>query len=290
MIEHIEKKELKQINKATEQIHVAAQYLAMIGECLLENKDDGSHANMGWLSMKEKFISHAFGPDERFVLELSPEHMQLTLLDIQDKRWHELDLKGLSQKEALKWIKGKLKDLKVENVKKYKISPPYDLPAYADFKDKKFKKSPKKAFLGFSKLRSWAEHFVNKHKLPFEFASASRTWPHHFDHASYIPLVKLKSGEVSKSISLGLAIHDGMIDEPYFYISAWQKGKELDLSKMKELSSGYWLNDGFKGAVLPVLDLVDDHSYEEKIDAYFTQAIDQLLKLLNYKPKAGNGK
>ena len=58
MIEAIESKELKGINKATEQIHVAVQYISMAGEFLTEHAKDGSHANMGWLSMKEKFISH----------------------------------------------------------------------------------------------------------------------------------------------------------------------------------------------------------------------------------------
>jgi hypothetical protein len=59
---------------------------------------------------------------------------------------------------------------------------------------------------------------------------------------------------------------------------------------MKELSTGYWLNDGFKGAVLPVLDLVDDLNFEERIDSYFEEAIEQLLKLVKYKRKRVNGK
>jgi len=290
MIEPIESRALKGINKATEQIHVAAQFISMVGEFFTAKQADGSHANMGWLGIKEKFISNTFGPENQYVMELSPELMQLTILDIHDKHWHELNLKGVTQKEGVKWVRGIMKKHQLEGAKKYKIAPPYDLPAYAIFKDKKFKKSPKKAFVGFSKLRSWGEYFVNKHKMRFEFASPTRTWPHHFDHGSYVPLVKLKSGEVSKSISLGLAIHDGMIDEPYFYISAWQKGKELDLSKMKDLSTGYWLNEGFKGAVLPVMDLVDELNFENRIDAYFTEAIDQLLTLLKYKRKTGNGK
>jgi hypothetical protein len=290
MIEAIESKELKGINKATEQLHVASQYISMAGEFLAEKQNDGSHANMGWLSMKEKFISHPFGNKEQFVFELSPELMQLTLADIKNKSCSTLDLKGVMQDEGVVWIRQKLSENKIAGAKKYRIQLPYDLPDYANFKGKKFKKSPKKAFLGFSKLRTWAEYFVNKHKSEFEYASATRTWPHHFDHASYIPLEKNKSGEVIKSISLGLAIHDGMIDEPYFYISAWQKDKKLDLSKMKELSAGYWLNDGFKGAVFPVLDLVDDLTFEERIDSYFKEAIEQLLKLLKYKRRTANGK
>ncbi|GLR18479.1 hypothetical protein [Portibacter lacus] len=290
MIEPIERKELKGINKATEQIHVAIQFLSMAGEFLVDKKDDHSNANLGWMPVKEKFITHPFGADKNYVMELSPGDMTVTLLNVSDASHDVIGLKGKTQKEVTKWIKDKLKALKIEGGSKYKIAPPYDLPKYADVKDKTFKKPSKRAVLGFTKLRTWAEHFVNKYKMPYPSADTTRTWPHHFDHASYIPLAQNKKGEDIKSIGMGLAIHDDMIAEPYFYISVWEKDKAHDLSKMKALSSGYWLNDGFKGAVLPIFDLEDDLTFESRIDAFFTESLDQINKILQQKVKKKNGK
>lgn len=292
MIDAITKSEIKSINKATEQIHTAAQYLSMAGKFLCEPKDDDSHTNMGWLTMKEKFISHPLGSEAKYFLSLHPETLKLEWLDHNNHLLDSLALKGLTQKAGTKWVKAKIKELKI-TPSRYKIDIHYDLPEYANMDGKKFRKSPKKAFAAFSKLRNWADHYVNKYKLDFSLADETRTWPHHFDHASYIPLTKLKSGEVTKSISLGLAIHDGMINEPYFYISAWAKNKELDLSAMAALSAGYWLNESFKGAVLPIFDIthIDDFSrQQQEIDAYFTESIAQLLKLIKYKPKTVNAK
>lgn len=283
MIESIEKKELKGINKATEQLHVAVQYLSMAGEFLGERKEDGSHANLGWLTVKEKFISRPFGNNNDFILELSPALMQITFANTKSTKADSLALRGITQGEGEKWIIEKLKENKIEGAKDYKIKLPYELPAYADFEGKKFKRSPKKAFIGFAKLRTWGDYFINMHKANFELAGPSRTWPHHFDHAAYIPLERSKNKVVTKSISLGLAIHDGIINEPYFYISGWEKNRELDLSKMSDLSSGHWRNDDFKGAVLPALHLADDPNFQNKIDTYFQDSIAQLLELLKYK-------
>ena len=292
MIEEINKSEIKSINRATEQIHTAAQYLSMAGKFLSEPKDDDSHTNMGWLSMKEKFISNPLGTETKYFLSLHPATLTLGLLDHNNHLIDSIALKGLTQKEGSKWIKSKIKELKI-TPSRYKMDIHYDLPDYANMEGKKFKKSPKKAFAAFSKLRNWADYYVNKYKVEFSMASETRTWPHHFDHASYIPLTKLKSGEVTKSLSMGLAIHDGMINEPYFYISAWAKNKKLDLSEMTELSAGYWLNVSFKGAVLPVFDITsldDFEKQQEQIDAYFTESIAQLLKLIKYNPKTVNAK
>ena len=283
MVEAIGSSELKGINKATEQIHSAAQFLSAFGEYLGRRCEDGSHSNMGWLTIKEKFITHPVGGKEEYVLELSPEKMEITLVDLKEKTWTSIKLKGETKDSTLEWIKTKLQKNGTDGASEYRLAFPYELPEYAHLNGEKFKHSPKKAFLAFSKLRSWGEYFINKHKVAFEFAEDSRTWPHHFDHSSYIPLKKTKSGEISKSITIGLAIHDGMIDEPYFYISAWNMSKKLDLSEMKDLSSGYWLNESFKGAVLPVNDLADDLLFEEKVDNFYNEAKAQLLKLLKYK-------
>ena len=216
---------------------------------------------------------------------LKPENLELGFLDANNKLIQKIGLKGLKQKEGVKWVTKMLKSLKTGH-SNYKIDYHYDMPEYANMLDTKFKKSPKKAFAAFSKLRTWGEHFIMKYKSTFPTASPSRTWPHHFDHATYIPLTKLKSGKVSKSISFGLAIHDGMINEPYFYISAWSKNKVMNTSGLPDLKHGYWLNDGFKGAVLPIFDVMDILNFEDQmaaIDSFFQDAIKELLNYLPYK-------
>lgn len=287
MVEPINKADLKSINKATEQIHVAAQFLAMAGKFLTEPREDDSHTNLGWMSMKEKFISRPFGEGEQYFITLHPENLRLGFLDGHNHIMDRIPLEGMTQKDGVKWLKVKLTDLNIKGAEQYGIDLHYDMPNYANFKEKKFKISSQKANAAFSKLRSWGDHFVNKYKLQFPEASETRTWPHHFDHATYIPLTHLEGGEVSKSINLGLAIHDGMIDEPYFYVSAWIRNEELDLMEAKSLSWGYWLNDGFKGAVLPIYDILEIADFGHQMDAidiFFEETLSQILNLIDYTP------
>lgn len=289
MIEPIAPSELKSINKASEIVHRAAQYIAMAGKYFSEPQDDDGHLNLGWLVMKEKFITHPLGVKKDRYMMLHPETMTIGFLDSENHLLSALKLKGKDEKEIKSWIKDHIKKYELGKTK-YQINYHYDVPFYISESPGKFKKSPKKGLAGFSKLRTWGEHFIHLHKLNFPYAQETRTWPHHFDHAAYIPLNKLKSGETTKSLTLGLAIHDGMINEPYFYVSAWSKNKEVDVSEFAEMPYGYWLNEGYKGAALPIFDILDLPTLEmqeKAINTFFSDAISALTKHIQYrKPDA----
>ena len=291
MLEAITKAEVKSINKVTEQIHVAVQYLAMAGKFLVKPKSDDSHTNMGWLPLKEKFISHPFGEDQKYFMILRPETMEIGFLDGHNHLLDTFSLKGKTQKEGTKWVKKNLKKFGFRS--KYKIDLHYDLPPYSELGVNKFKRSPKKAHQAFSKLRDWADFFITKNKVDFPLAEENRTWPHHFDHAAYIPLVQTENGETTKSLSLGMAIHDDLINEPYFYVSAWDAGKVLDMKDMKQLSSGSWHNEGFKGATLALSAVLAKEAFTDQlnsIDLFFQESIKQLLLKIDYKVNSTNGK
>ena len=291
MLEPITKAEAKSINKATEQIHIAVQYLAMVGEFLVKPKSDDNHTNVGWLPLKEKFISHPFGENQKYYMILRPETMEIGFLDDHNHLLETYSLKGKTQNQGTKWVKKKLKEFgfKLKN----KIDLHYALPPYSEMGENKFVRSPKKAHQAFSKLRDWADFFITKNKVNFPLAEENRTWPHHFDHAAYVPLVQTENGETTKSISLGLAIHDGLIDEPYFYVSAWDAERILDLNNMQQLSTGSWHNEEFKGATLPLSAVLEKEEFSDQlncIDLFFQQSIKQLLLKIDYKVNSTNGK
>lgn len=96
-----------------------------------------------------------------------------------------------------------------------------------------------------------------------EETSPIQMWPHHFDLAMLwlpgekIPGQDLENEEYSdKQMNFGFTFGDGLIPEPYFYVTAYPLPDVLpDL----QLPAGTrWQTEGFSGAVLLYRDLVEN--------------------------------
>ncbi len=76
--------------------------------------------------------------------------------------------------------------------------------------------------------------------------SEVRCWPHHFDIATLISLDD-RGPEEPRSIGVGMSPGDGLVNEPYFYVSPWPTP---DVAALPALAGvGKWYTDGFVGAV-----------------------------------------
>ncbi len=268
-----------QLNKATEQIHIAAQYLAMAGKYFLPPKDDDSHTNLGWDLDTQQFFSHRFS-NRGVKLFLRPSDLRLSIGADPEDLLAQQNLQGLTQEQGSSWIKVRLKQLGLDPTD-YRLDFHYQLPAYGDFEDQTFEIIDSGSHRLFSEVRGWAKKIIVQFKNSFHMAEDDRTWPHHFDHGCYVPLVKNKASEVICSISFGLAIHDDLQSSHYLYVTHWAAERLPNLIPPK-LDHGNWEMEQINGALLPI-SVEGDVAFgdqTERAQLFMKEAIDASLDFL----------
>lgn len=242
-------------------MHFAAQYLAMAGASFVAKKDDDSHTNLGFSVEGKKMSSrplHANGT----ILLLDYEQFSL--------EWREpngssiLSLDNTTHKEVLEWIQQRTEKSEIEN--SYSYNPHYQLP-YTITDDFVFKLIDKNRLHALIELRILAQSVLHSFLEEHQLNSEIRVWPHHFDTGAF---VFLEDG-TDRSIGLGLAVPDTMINDHYFYISGYCGHDGLDTSAFPKLIHGTWRNTGFKGATLAATGIVHDTAtdfFNEALIAY----------------------
>jgi hypothetical protein len=74
-----------------------------------------------------------------------------------------------------------------------------------------------------------------------------RIWPHHFDTGIYF------NAHPNLGVGFGLAMADTLIDEAYFYLSAYPQVGKIDFTNAPEMKAGKWiLSPDWNSAVLPI--------------------------------------
>ncbi len=96
--------------------------------------------------------------------------------------------------------------------------------------------------------------------------SEVRIWPHHFDTGIYTPI------NDQLGIGFGLAMRDEMVGAPYLYFSAYGLNDHtLDYAEFEPLTNGHWINQDWKGAVLPF-----DYFQEEQIQLFLKEVTNRI--------------
>jgi len=269
------------INAVTEQVHAAVQYPAMAGKYFGVHQDDDSHTNMAWNTADKEFNGrwHKVGN-----LRLSVAPVDLVLKMENGKELKAIELHGMSRKESIDWTRNHLSDFGFEG-SQFKLSFHYDLPDYAQMKNHRFQKQNLDFHQRFGNIRTWGAVFCNHYRKYFSMAHESRTWPHHFDHGCYMP-VAMHGDKVTKSVSIGLAIHDSLCPEHYFYTTYWSQEDQHNM-EVPPLSNGRWEIDKLSGSLLPVSSLAGSR-FEEQVEIvsdYFEKSINGCLQLMDISPQ-----
>ena len=280
----ISKAEYAAVNSATDQIHVAAQLLAKAGAAFVSHKSDDSHTNLGWDVQNGLFYTHSLLADKDLHLCLDPANLRLFLLENQEEQQSFFELHQQGQAAAETWIKSQALQFGLSPAA-YRDELHYELPPYGDFAGKQFLATPPEGFRAFSRLRSWGELLLQELAQAFVHASEVRTWPHHFDHGTYIPLAFDNEGQACKSIGLGLAIHDHTLNEHYFYINHWNRDAKPDYNNLPALPCGRWNKMGWVGPLLPCSEIIGMEDQKRGLKAvldFFAAGIDASLKIIDH--------
>ncbi len=275
------------LSPAIDQIHSGVQYIAMAGKYFIKNEDDDSHTNLRWLPQEEVLAGNWIRDRKgNFRFAIRPKDLTLIVFDSNMNPVSDFPLDGKTNQEGLSWVEKQLTAFG-KDASQMQMDIHYDLPKAVTKAGDPYNHSDPIPFQEIAKYRANA-HFMLEHCVEkFEHASNVRTWPHHFDTGSIIPISFDKNGEPTQSFSLGFAIADTVVDEPYFYITQWSAKKDIDYSGVSELSKGEWFPEALGGSALRASTLLKAKTratQAEMLIKYFEEGITASLALIQKEP------
>ncbi len=248
----------------TQQLHLAAQYLATAAKSFLKAESDDSHTNLGF-STKTKSLQT--WPLNHAGIQLALNYENFSL-EWKSGQLNSFSLHGKTHQEVLDWLTEMVSTSGFE--KSYTYDLHYDLP-YRMSEEDSFQLSNPAQLKELIRLRSLAQEVLTDFLDEVGFESTVRIWPHHFDTGAFFTF----NDNSGKAAGLGLSIPDSLVNGYYFYISGYIGHDSLDTSNFSALSFGKWMNDGFKGAVLPAAEVSKEQAlqfFREAFSAYKNQA------------------
>ena len=226
----------------TNQIHIAAQYLATAGINFLTKKDDDSHTNLGF-NGKNGYLETWPLNDKGYKLALDYTQFSLRWLT-GDENEQAILLDGKTHKEVVQWIDKVTTVLGTESPYHYQLH--YDLPYRKITDEFVFHKPSSEALNALLEVRIIAQNALESTVKQLDLDTDIRIWPHHFDTGGYAVLDAVKN----ISVGFGLAIPDSLVDNFYLYTSGYDSNGGIDTSSLEKLDLGSWKNEEFKGAIL----------------------------------------
>lgn len=261
---------ISKLNEAQLTLHHAVQFIAASGKYLLEEKADDSHTNMSWDSGNKIFYGDSINNRARVGLHVPTLSLKVT--GPTGIELASLSLSGKTEQEGLLWLRQALQ-LKQIDASDLELKMHYEIPEHPTDEAKPFPELDSIVLEELSNHRSIADKFCNDIFSQHAKSSPARTWPHHFDHGVYVPFRFNDNGDANQSFSVGYAIADSVIGEPYFYVTQWKKDEEIVYSETPELECGKWLPEKLKGAGLALSEILKMGDQEEGIKAFLDKTI-----------------
>lgn len=262
------------------QQHLAAQFIALTGRYLIPKKPDGSNINMQYLPEKEMLLgnSHPNG----WVVGVHLKNQAVQVLNEKGIAKAEIFLEGKTFQEAFQEFKTALQNQGID-VSQLKTEQPYELPTGGLKEGKYFAIESDNAVSENIHYRHNAQLLISELDARFSDVESVRIWPHHFDTGTFATIARNEKGAASKTIGLGLAIPDSMVNEPYFYLSFWSENPlDIEYNPVK-LPAGKWMIPDWNGAVLSVSEIIKKETAEEQfslVKSFFEVGVSVLLEKL----------
>lgn len=271
----------KNYRDALQQQHHAAQFIALAGRHLIPQQPDDSNTNMQYIPEKEILTGNELSNGLRTGLNLYT--LELCLLDNKLNQLKKITLPGKTRQQGFEELILMLSNSGVD-VSNLKDELHYSIPEHPVSKGAAFSIKDaiffKENALSFNNSKIVLESIIKNHKD----AAPVRVWPHHFDTGTFFPISHNISGEMTRSIGLGMAIPDTMVNEPYFYLSFWSADSTENINTVEAPEFGEWKTPDWKGAVLQLSKLLDKNSSDaqfETVLSFFRSGINILIKQFN---------
>jgi len=278
---HLTFNRFDEMEKASNTIHHAAQFIAYAGIHFVEAKADDSHTSAEWLPEKNWLAGQTIKAGRNrirvildypgFVIRIADEH--LTPL-------HTIMLAGQTKQEVLNQLAGHLQSLGLDT-SGFNDKLHYQIPHHEVDDGAAFGMPPKELLDELANYRIDGHMMMVRFAERFQTASPVLVWPHHFDEGSYIPL-QFEGGEAVGSVSIGLAVADAYYPYPYFYVTAWKK-EGINYEHLPEIKlPGKWHTHEWTGQVLEGNSLVniEKGKQEEIVNNFLEKALENAARLV----------
>lgn len=265
------------IHQALQQQHHAAQFIALAGRHLIPQQPDDSNTNMQYIPGQGLLAGNELSNGLRLALQLT--NLKLCFVDNAGIYKNEISLTGKTKQTVFDELKDTLASLGID-VSNFKNELHYEIPPHKLDKDALFSVDNKLYFQENTFYRHNAEIIINEVAGGFDDVEPVRIWPHHFDTGTFIAVAHNEKGELSKSIGLGWTISDGMVDEPYYYLSFWSEKPTEGLKKLSPITAGEWMMPGWNGAVLKNSEILKASSatrQHQLVKSFFNSGIKILM-------------
>lgn len=243
----------KELHQTLIQQHHASQFIAMIGKYLVKQLEDDSNTSMKSKAQGELLVGEPFKDGLRVALDLSG--FNLFLLGKNNKPLSHVSLKNKTKEQVFNELKKILADDNVD-VSTLTADLHYAIDENGFTHKDVFTEGMEQDVKENIFYRHNAEVILNETAANYPNAEPVRIWPHHFDTGTLIPIAFNKKCEAIRTIGLGWAVPDNMVNEPYFYISYWSAEKVLGFTELPNPEFGQWDKNGWQGAILKLSDII----------------------------------
>lgn len=250
-----------EMHKVLQLQHLAAQYIALTGRYLIPEKNDKSNITMQFIPDQEMLLGSQH-PDGWLAGLL----LNNLVLQVRDKNMTvvgEVSLEGQTFPEAFIEFKKQLQKAGAD-VSLLKTDQPYELPGNSLEKGMFFTIGTNEAVKENIRYRHNANVVLNDVRTDFAGACPLYIWPNHFDSGFSFPIEHNKEGKETKTIGMGWAIPDHIVDEPYYYLSFMSDEPINEKAQPGELAAGNWMMPKWNGAVLPLSEIIKEESADNQ--------------------------
>ncbi|HBH06474.1 MAG TPA: hypothetical protein DDX92_07710 [Flavobacteriales bacterium] len=249
---------MKDYKNTDEILHLLYQTIAKVNRTYVHEEEDDSHTNLYFNPLSKRIYGRWFEiKDLKYILAFSLESFSFDLLNEKLDLEFSINSVGKTTEIIERDLEGKLKNIGIPT-DGLNDDLHFEITKYS------FSSDPIKA-LSPKQINEWILYRTLANSACVDLLGLAqhdaevRIWPHHFDTGIYF---KAKN---DMAVGFGLAMEDQKAGSPYFYISAYPEGKDIEY---KDLPQGKWkweIGESWKGAFLK-LDSLEQNPSTRKND------------------------
>ena len=259
---------MKTYIEVDQHLHLICQIIAKANRTYVPKKADDSHTNLYYDSLGNRITGRWIKTSkEKIMLTLNLESQKIEIISKSGRILESFHTISMHMDAIENQIESKLPTLGLDP-KGFKENLHFEIPDYS-FSSEPVEQLSKEGLSLWKEYRSLANHSCLRLLGHAQFSEEIRIWPHHFDTGIYF------KANNDLGVGFGLAVKDSMVGAPYFYMSAYPEGRQIDYDNVSK--SGIWkweIGEDWKGAILELNKLTELSGIDKKnaVDEYLTSA------------------